>query len=109
MSALFGGNNNKSRDINDIVASLQGGTSAICNESVAGKGISDIEIATMADQIRGLMLEHYSKVLPDQNFEVMLKEDADSVAQIFMNNLAETKNSLQESASLPTGYLPNSI
>lgn len=102
MSALFGGNNNKSRDINDIVASLQGGTSAICNESVAGKGISDIEIATMADQIRGLMLEHYSKVLPDQNFEVMLKEDADSVAQIFMNNLAETKNSLQESASLPS-------
>ena len=48
MSSLFGGIN-KSRDINTIVASLQGGTTAICNESVAGKAISDIEIANMAD------------------------------------------------------------
>lgn len=101
MSSLFGGIN-KSRDINTIVASLQGGTTAICNESVAGKAISDIEIANMADEIKKVMLEHYSAILPDQRFETMLTEDAESVAQIFQNNLAETKNSLNESAALPS-------
>ena len=36
MSKLFGGKFDKSHDIRDIVASLQSGTDAICNESVSG-------------------------------------------------------------------------
>lgn len=105
MSALFGGMNNKSRDISDIVASLQGGTTAICNESVAGKAISDIEISAMADQIKQVMLEHYSGILPDDKFDTMLHEDAESVAQIFQNNLVETNQiagTMNESAALPS-------
>ena len=105
MSALFGGMSNKSRDISDIVASLQGGTTAICNESVAGKAISDIEVSAMADQIKSIMLEHYSGILPDERFETMLQEDAESVAQIFQNNLVEThqiSGAMNESASLPS-------
>lgn len=101
MSALFGGKN-KSRDISDIVTKLQNGTSAICNESVAGQAISSIEIANMADEIRGLMLEHYSGVLPGATFENMLREDADSAAQIFQNNLVEMQDTLSESAALPS-------
>lgn len=101
MSALFGGKN-KSHDINDIVTRLQGGTKAICNESVAGKDVSDIQIKAMAESIKDIMLEHYSKILPDEKFETMLQEDADSVSQIFVNNLAENKSSLNESASLPS-------
>ena len=99
MSTLFGGKS-KSRDIADIVAKLQDGTNAICNESVAGTVPSEIEIANMADQIKQTMLEHYSGLMPTQ-FEDMLQEDAEGVAQMFQNNIVEMRDTLSESAALP--------
>ena len=99
MSTLFGGKN-KSRDIVDIVAKLQDGATAICNESVAGHAINSIEVQNMADEIKHLMNEHYSQILPEQ-FEDMLMEDAESAAQIFQNNLVEMKETLSESAAMP--------
>ena len=99
MSVLFGGKS-QSRDIRDIVAKLQEGTNAICNESVAGRSISSMEVANMADEIRNVMLEHYSAILPTEA-ENMLQEDADSVAQIFQNNIAEMQDMLSESAAMP--------
>lgn len=100
MSALFGGKT-KSRDIVDIVTLLQEGAGAICNESVAGSNISAMEVSNMADDIKTIMLEHYSKLLPDERFQEMLTEDAESVAQIFKNNLTENAGSMNESATLP--------
>lgn len=99
MSTLFGGKS-KSRDIVDIVAKLQDGASAICNESVAGHAINSIEVMNMAEEIKHLMNEHYSAILPQQ-FEDMLMEDAESAAQIFQNNLVEMKETLSESAAMP--------
>ena len=100
MSNLFGGNN-KSRDIAEIVEKLRDGTNAICNESVAGKSIASMEIANMADEIKGVMLEHYSSMFPAQ-FDTMLKEDAEGVSQMFENNLNEMQNTLSETAALPS-------
>ena len=51
MSKLFGGKFDKSHDIRDIVASLQSGTDAICNESVSGAQMSAMEIKNTADMI----------------------------------------------------------
>lgn len=101
MSTLFGGMD-KSRDIRDIVDKLQNGTSAICNESVAGTTISSIDVASMADEIKSIMLEHYSSLIPSEMMANMLQEDAQSVAQIFMNNLVEMSETLSESATLPS-------
>lgn len=100
MSALFGGKN-KSRDIGDIVAKLQDSTNAICNESVAGHPISAMEVSNMSEEIKKVMTEHYSQLIPDERFDEMLREDAESVAQIFKNNLVESQSSLSESAALP--------
>lgn len=100
MSVLFGGNS-QSHDISAIVDELQQGGRGICNESVAGSEVSAAEVNNMADNIRSLMLEHYSGVIPER-MEEMLREDADSVAQIFMNNLQENQQTLSESAALPS-------
>lgn len=100
MSTLFGGMN-KSRDIKDIVEKLREGGDAMINES-AGKDISEIEVNNMADEIKSVMLEHYSNLFQDQRFDGMLKEDAESAAQIFKNNLLENQTTLSESASLPS-------
>lgn len=100
MSVLFGGNS-QSRDISNIVSELQNEVSGICNESVAGHAVSETEISNMADAIRSLMNEHYGNLIPDA-LQEMLHEDADSVAQIFINNLAETQQSMNESAALPS-------
>ena len=100
MSVLFGGNS-QSRDISNIVSELQNEVGGICNESVAGHAVSETEISNMADAIRSLMNEHYGNLIPDALHE-MLHEDADSVAQIFINNLAETQQSMNESAALPS-------
>lgn len=100
MSTLFGGMN-KSRDIKDIVEKLREGGDAMINES-AGKDVSEIEVINMADEIKSVMLEHYSNLFQDQRFDGMLKEDAESVAQIFKNNLLESQTTLSESASLPS-------
>lgn len=100
MSTLFGGMN-KSRDIKDIVEKLREGGDAMINES-AGKDVSEIEVNNMADEIKSVMLEHYSNLFQDQRFDGMLKEDAESAAQIFKNNLLENQTTLSESASLPS-------
>lgn len=100
MSVLFGGNS-QSRDISNIVSELQNEVGGICNESVAGHAVSETEISNMADAIRSLMNEHYGNLIPDA-LQEMLHEDADSVAQIFINNLAETQQSMNESAALPS-------
>ena len=100
MSTLFGGMN-KSRDIKDIVEKLREGGDAMINES-AGKEVSQIEVENMADEIKSVMLEHYSNLFQDQRFDNMLQEDAESVAQIFKNNLLENQSTLSESASMPS-------
>ena len=100
MSVLFNGKS-QSRDIHDIVVSLQEGAAPICNESVAGTKLSEIEQNNMADSIRQLMLEHYAGDIPQQ-MEAMLTEDANGVAQMFLNNLYDAApGGLNESASLP--------
>ena len=104
MSKLFGGKNDKSRDIRDIVASLQEGTSAICNESVSGASMSAIQVREMADTIARTMNEHYSRLFDNApQFEGMLQEDAESAAQMFMNNMNEwNSGSMNESAVMPS-------
>ena len=82
MSVLFGGKS-QSHDIRDIVSELtEGGASAICNEAVAGTEVSTMEVENMADNIRNIMYEHYSGIVPEAMDE-MLKEDAEGVAQMF--------------------------
>lgn len=102
MSNLFGGMN-KSRDIADIIEKLNGGANAVCNESVAGTNMSAIEMDTMAESIQSTMFEHYSNMF-DEKMNTMLKEDAESAAQMFKNNMAELKDmsGLSESAVLPS-------
>lgn len=97
MGVLFGGNS-KSRDISDIVEALQAGS--IVNENVVGASLSGIECSNMAESIRELMYNHYSSEMPSVMDE-MLKEDAEGTAQMFINNLAEQKEVLRESASMP--------
>ena len=100
MSTLFGGNS-KSRDIQEIVAKLRNGTNAICNENVAGQSINAIDVMNMADDIKQTMVEHYSGMVENDRGLDMLEEDANSVAQIFKNNLNEMQNTLNESAAMP--------
>lgn len=100
MSTLFGGMS-KNHDIREIVAELSESTNAICNESVAGSAMSAMDIDNMAEQIKGLVESHYSQYVPTE-LEHMLKEDAESVAQIFKNNISETQQSLSESAAMPS-------
>lgn len=108
MSTLFGGMS-KSRDIRDIVAMLQEGTSAICNESVAGHEISTMNATAMSESIQAKMLEHYSKLMPDQRLEVMLKEDAEDAAKMFMNNLFENTNIAGMSTVNESALMPNMV
>ena len=99
MGVLFNGKS-QSRDIYDIVSELQNGANSICNESYAGATLSEVDAANFADQIKNLMLEHYSAVIPEK-MEGMLQEDAEGVAQIFLNNLQENTNTMNEAAALP--------
>lgn len=102
MSALFGGKS-KSRDIAEIVNALREGTSAICNESVSnGNNVSSIEIDNMAEDIKKVMVEHYSSVLSDDWAADMLAEDANNAAMMFKNNIAEFNSGLTETASMPS-------
>lgn len=100
MGVLFGGISGKSRDIHDIVKAIEESGSSICNESVAGAKLSSIDVNNMADEVRSLMVEHYSGILPEMMHD-MLQEDANSAAQLFMNNLSENTSGLNESASMP--------
>ena len=100
MSTLFGGMS-KNHDIREIVAELSESTNAICNESVAGSAMSAMDIDNMADSIKSLVEAHYAKYVPNE-MENMLKEDAESIAQIFKNNISETQQSLSESAAMPS-------
>ena len=100
MSTLFGGMS-KNHDIREIVAELSESTNAICNESVAGSAMSAMDIDNMADSIKSLVEAHYAKYIPNE-MENMLKEDAESIAQIFKNNISETQQSLSESAAMPS-------
>lgn len=100
MSVLFGGNS-QSRDVHDIVNELQSSSSAICNESVVGVKLSEIEAQNMADDIKQLMLEHYSAYIPSR-MDGMLQEDAESASQIFLNNLAEWRDVINENAAMPS-------
>ena len=102
MGVMFGGMS-KSRDIKDIVESLQGGS--ICNESVAGASLQSIEVGNMADEVKKALYEHYAPGM-NNNFDEMIQEDAASVAQIFKNNIVEsqalsTVGTMNESAVMP--------
>lgn len=104
MSKLFGGS--MSRDITELVTQLQ--EQNICNETVAGSTLYDTEVTNMADSIKNLMLEHYGDIMGEgEHLGTMLKEDAESVAQMFKNNLVEAQNitsaaSMNESALMPS-------
>lgn len=84
MSVLFGG---KSRDITDIVNALQ--TGSIVNESVASTKLQSLEIDELANSIRDSMLEHYSSLIPGEQFAAMLKEDAEGAAMMFKNGVID--------------------
>lgn len=99
MSTLFGGID-KSRDIAQIVEKLRGGTNALVNENVAGQEIRPMDVTNMAEEIKEIMLEHYSSYVPEK-MEHMLREDAESAAQIFQNSLNEMQTTLSESAAMP--------
>ena len=104
MSKLFGGS--MSRDITELVTQLQ--QQKICDETVAGGTLYDTEVNNMADSIKSLMFEHYGDIMGEgDHLSAMLKEDAESVAQMFKNNLVETQNitsaaSMNESALMPS-------
>lgn len=103
MSTLFG-RMGKSGDISDIVNRLQG--SSICNESVAGVSLPAIEINNISESISNLMYEHYSGCI-NENFDDMLRADAEGAAQMFKNNLNETGalsniGTMSESALMPS-------
>lgn len=98
MSTLFGGID-KSRDIAQIVEKLRDSTNSLVNES-AGQEIRPMEVTNMAEEIKEIMLEHYSSYVPEK-LEHMLHEDAESAAQIFQNSLNEMQTTLSESAAMP--------
>ena len=98
MSTLFGGID-KSRDIAQIVEKLRDSTNSLVNEN-AGQEIRPMEVTNMAEEIKEIMLEHYSSYVPEK-LEYMLHEDAESAAQIFQNSLNEMQTTLSESAAMP--------
>ena len=98
MSTLFGGID-KSRDIAQIVEKLRDSTNSLVNEN-AGQEIRPMEVTNMAEEIKEIMLEHYSSYVPEK-LEHMLHEDAESAAQIFQNSLNEMQTTLSESAAMP--------
>lgn len=98
MSTLFGGID-KSRDIAQIVEKLRDSTNSLVNEN-AGQEIRPMEITNMAEEIKEIMLEHYSSYVPEK-LEHMLHEDAESAAQIFQNSLNEMQTTLSEAAAMP--------
>ncbi len=88
MSTLFG--HNKYGNIKDIVTQLTEGTSSICNENVCGTHLNETDLASFADEARKIMVENYSKVLPDTPvYEEMINEDADMASKMFINNIAD--------------------
>lgn len=98
MSTLFGGID-KSRDIAQIVEKLRDSSNSLVNEN-AGQEIRPMEVTNMAEEIKEIMLEHYSSYVPEK-LEYMLHEDAESAAQIFQNSLNEMQTTLSESAAMP--------
>lgn len=106
MSVLFGGMG-KSRDITDIVTALQEGS--VVNETVAGASLQAVEINELSDTIQKTMLEHYSGILPHDQFKAMLVEDAQAAALQFKNGIAEqqmwvtgnTNQSVNENITMP--------
>ena len=111
MSALFGGMS-KSRDIHDILAALEG--SSLISESVSGSMLQAVEVEAMTDEVKSIMLEHYTGKShiddgDDNPLSTMLKEDADGVAQMIRNNIVEdasnrsvTGASMNEAALMPS-------
>lgn len=99
MSAIFGGRNKS--DIASIFEMLQNGTDAICNESALhGSVLSGVSLETMCESISSQMMDHYSQYFSD-SMDEMLREDAEQAAQMFKNNLRETRalTGLDESAT----------
>ncbi|MCM1230188.1 MAG: hypothetical protein NC489_08645 [Ruminococcus flavefaciens] len=86
MGVLFGGMG-KSRDINDIVDALQ--TGSIVNETVSSTALQSMEVSELAESIKTAMLEHYTGIIPHEQFQDMLKEDAESAALMFKNGMVE--------------------
>lgn len=84
MSVVFGG---RSRDITDIVNALQ--TGSIVNETVASAKLQSLEIDELATSIRNSMLEHYSALIPGEQFAGMLQEDAEGAAKMFKNGVID--------------------
>lgn len=101
MSTLFGGMS-MSRDIGDIITSLQ--ESTIYN--AAGATMRSVELESLAESVKKLALAHYADAV-DRRFERMLQEDAESMAQLFMNNVVENQalsgtKAIEESALMPS-------
>ena len=99
MSAIFGGRNKS--DVASIFEMLQNGSDAICNESaLSGAVLSGLTLDTMCESIQSNMMDHYSQYFSD-SMEEMLREDAEQAAQMFKNNLRETRalTGLDESAT----------
>lgn len=99
MSVIFGGRNKS--DVASIFEMLQNGSDAICNESaLSGAVLSGLTLDTMCESIQSNMMDHYSQYFSD-SMEEMLREDAEQAAQMFKNNLRETRalTGLDESAT----------
>ena len=84
MSTLFGGMT-KSRDINDIVESIN--NNQLCNEN-AGQYVNPLVVNDLVESVQKLMTEHYSDAL-DPKYENMIREDANDAGMILKNNIVE--------------------
>ena len=103
MLSLF---DSKNRDIQSIVETLTDSTRGITNESCT----SDREIQNTKDFIQETMYNHYMDALgiTDENSAMasILKEDAEQVSQMFINNLVENSKgtplaSINEASAIP--------
>lgn len=85
MSTIFG---NENQDVKSIVSSLVESTGALCNENSYPTVMNEMEVSTMAESVKSLMFDHYSPYI-SQEFETVLKEDAEGAAQMLKNNISE--------------------
>ena len=105
MSSMFGGNN-KSRDIEEIITQLR--DSSICNEAAVGSVLAPVEIENMAESVKSTMYDHYSAIFPQQ-FDNMLKEDAEGAEQLFKNNLIDERALVGNGTMAESALMPNLV
>lgn len=105
MSSMFGGNN-KSRDIEEIINQLR--DSSICNEATVGSVLAPVEIENMAESVKSTMYDHYSAIFPEQ-FDNMLKEDAEGAEQLFKNNLIDERALVGNGTMTESALMPNLV